>query len=82
MPNLIALVTGVSRLQGIGRAICLELANRGFDIFFTYWTTYDKTMPWSIEPLEPNQIQKEIEATGVRCASLELNLAIEERWIK
>ena len=77
MPNLIALVTGVSRHQGIGRAICLELANRGFDIFFTYWTTYDKTMPWSIEPLEPNQIQKEIEATGVRCASLELNLAIE-----
>jgi len=77
MSNPIALVTGVSRLQGIGRAICLELANRGFDIFFTYWSAYDKTMPWSIDPSEPSEILKEIEATGVQCASLEINLAMD-----
>ena len=43
----IAIVTGVSRLKGIGAAICKELANSGYHIFFTYWTEYDKKMPWS-----------------------------------
>jgi NAD(P)-dependent dehydrogenase (short-subunit alcohol dehydrogenase family) len=40
----IAIVTGVSRLNGIGKAICMELAKQGIDIFFTYWTQYDKEM--------------------------------------
>lgn len=36
MSRKIAIVTGASRLKGIGYAICTELARRNFDIFFTY----------------------------------------------
>ena len=43
----IAIVTGASRLKGIGAAICQELAEAGYHLFFTYWTQYDQTMPWS-----------------------------------
>jgi 3-oxoacyl-[acyl-carrier protein] reductase len=35
MNRKIAIVTRVSRLKGIGYAICVELAKRNFDIFFT-----------------------------------------------
>ncbi len=74
MQRRIALVTGVSRHKGLGKAICLELAGRDMDIFFTYWTAYDNAMPWKVAAEEPQQIQAEIEQLGVRCASLELDL--------
>ncbi len=77
MKNRTAIITGVSRLQGIGRAVCLELAKRNIDIVFTYWTEYDRQMPWSIEAHEPTAIQQEILAQGVRCVKLELDLAAE-----
>ncbi|SIR10627.1 hypothetical protein SAMN05920897_1423 [Alkalispirochaeta americana] len=32
--NRIAIVTGVTRLKGIGKAICIELAKKGIDVFF------------------------------------------------
>jgi len=32
--NKIALITGVGRREGIGAAICRELAEQGYDIFF------------------------------------------------
>jgi 3-oxoacyl-[acyl-carrier protein] reductase len=74
----IALVTGVSRVNGIGRAICLELARRGVDIFFTYWRPYDREMPWGVADDEPAQIQQEIQALGVRCEKLELDLMAKD----
>lgn len=74
MQKRIALVTGVSRLQGIGRAICLELASKGIDIFFTYWTNYDKSMLWSVQDDEPKRIEQEIKDLGVQCYSKELDL--------
>lgn len=77
MKRKIAIITGVSRLNGIGRAICLELAKRNFDIFFTYWSAYDKKMPWSIEKNEPELIQQEIRNIGVKCNKIELDLSIE-----
>lgn len=33
LKNKVAVVTGVSRLDGIGAAICKELAAAGYDIF-------------------------------------------------
>ncbi len=30
----IAIVTGASRLQGIGAAVCRELAEKGYAVFF------------------------------------------------
>lgn len=73
----VAIVTGVSRLNGIGRAICIELAKKEYDILFTYWTEYDQQMPWSVETNEPDLIQREIEGLGVRCEKIELDLSIE-----
>ena len=73
MGNRIALVTGTSRLKGIGRAICTELAKNGIDIFFTYWKGYDTQMPWGVEANEPDIIQAEIQSMGVKCEKLELD---------
>ena len=44
----IAIVTGATRLNGIGAAVCKVLAQKGIDIFFTYWPKYDKAMPWGM----------------------------------
>ena len=77
MNNKIAIITGVSRLKGIGRAICRELAERKFDIFFTYWTEYDNQMPWKVNKNEPELIQQEVRKLGVKCEKLELNLSKE-----
>ncbi len=77
MSQKIALVTGVSRLKGIGRAICQELARQNIAIFFTYWTTYDHQMPWKIAPNEPEIIQQELLQLGVPCACQELDLTKE-----
>jgi len=74
----IAIVTGVSRLKGIGHAICIELAKKNFDIFFTYWTNYDKQMPWGIFDNEPDIIENEIREFGVNCHKIELDLSINE----
>jgi len=70
----IAIVTGASRTNGIGAAICKVLASKGFDIYFTYWTPYDSEMSWGISPNEPQLLQANIIEYGVRCERLELDL--------
>lgn len=70
-----AIVTGASRLDGIGAAICLELARNGCDLFFTYWTAYDQEMPWGIEANEPQMLLEELKKIGVKAKALELDLA-------
>lgn len=40
----VAIVTGASRRQGIGAAICRALAAEGADIFFTCWRPYDQSI--------------------------------------
>ena len=74
MENRIAIVTGASRLKGIGKAICVELAKKGCDVFFTYWTSYDNQMPWGVVDNEPELIAQEVKQLGVRCEKLELDL--------
>lgn len=74
----IALVTGVSRRQGIGASICRILATAGADIFFTYWQAYDHTMPWGADDAGPLKLQQELQALGVRAASLEVDLSNPE----
>lgn len=76
MSKKIAIVTGVSRIKGIGYSICTELAKHNFDIFFTYWTNYDNQMPWKVGFDEPSIIQAEILKFGVKCEKLELDLSI------
>lgn len=74
MEKKIAIVTGTSRINGIGKAICIELAKKGCDIFFTYWKAYDNQMPWGIENNEPELIENELKRLGIRCEKLELDL--------
>ena len=76
MSKKIAIVTGVSRIKGIGYSICTELAKHNFDIFFTYWTNYDNQMPWKVGFDEPSIIEAEILKFGVKCEKLELDLSI------
>ncbi len=71
--NSIAMVTGASRLDGIGAAASLLLAEKGYDIFFTSWRTYDKCMPWFKSDDDPNQLKKLIEDKGVRCEWIEID---------
>ncbi|WP_416148448.1 SDR family oxidoreductase [Salipaludibacillus sp. HK11] len=70
----LALVTGVSRTNGIGAAICREFAQKGADVLFTYWTSYDDEMPWGVKDDEPEKIKLELESFGVRSEKIELDL--------
>ncbi|MGC7950316.1 SDR family oxidoreductase [Bacillus sp. II_CA] len=74
LKHKVAVVTGVSRLDGIGAAICKELAEAGYNIFFTYWTEYDKEMPWGVDQSEQIQLQEELLKNGVKVSSMELDL--------
>jgi 3-oxoacyl-[acyl-carrier protein] reductase len=71
----IAIVTGASRRIGIGAAICRALAANGADIFFTYWSAFDRTLPWGADENGLTELQNELRAMGVRCESLEIDLS-------
>ncbi len=71
----VAIVTGASRQRGIGAAICLALADAGTNILFTHWAAYDRAQNL-IEPGDgPPALRTAIEARGVRCADLAIDLA-------
>ena len=69
-----ALVTGASRREAIGAAICRALAADGFDIAFTHWRAYDRDEGSGLDPGGPGVIQAEIEALGRRAIALEVDL--------
>ncbi|HET8852570.1 MAG TPA: SDR family oxidoreductase [Ktedonobacteraceae bacterium] len=70
----LAIVTGASRRRGIGAAVCRALAQAGVDIFFTHWSPYDQRMTWGAEEDEPNHLQRQLQALGVRCEHLMIDL--------
>jgi len=71
----VALVTGASRLQGIGAAICRALAARGADVAFNHWRPADAAFPWSGAPSEPEDLAQELVGLGVRTAEIECDLS-------
>jgi len=75
--NKIAIVTGASRAKGIGTEICRELAREGADIFFTHWSKYDRLMDYCKEDdfKWSKHLMEEIRSLGVRCESMQLDLA-------
>lgn len=77
LANRIAIVTGASRKNGIGTAICRELAHQGADIFFTHWSRYDREMTYVLDEDSgwSRRLMTEIRSTGVRCDSMELDLS-------
>lgn len=70
----IALVTGASRLDGIGAAVCREFAKNGCHVFFTYWAPYDEGMPWGSDASEPDRLKEELLQYGVKAAGVEMDL--------
>jgi 3-oxoacyl-[acyl-carrier protein] reductase len=71
----VALVTGATRLAGIGAAICRSLAARGADIAFTHWTPYDVGFPWAGAADEPRRLAASLGEFGVRALALEADLS-------
>lgn len=70
----IAIITGASRLNGIGAAVCREFACNGCHVFFTYWPAYDNDMPWGVEDNEPERLKEELIGLGVKVSSMEMDL--------
>lgn len=71
----VAIVTGASRRQGIGAAICRALASHGADILFTHWQPYDGAHGSGINAEGPAELERELGAMGVRAVALEVDLA-------
>ncbi|MDW0118353.1 SDR family oxidoreductase [Sporosarcina thermotolerans] len=71
----IAIVTGASRSQGIGSAICLRLAEAGADIFFTHWSNYDENEGVGVDEGYPTVLSNQIKNMGVRCHHMEIDLS-------
>ena len=74
LDHKVALVTGVTRREGIGAAVALTLARAGADVGTAYYRPYDRTMPWGVQDSEPEEIVAELRATGVRAHGFEVDL--------
>ena len=78
LKDKIAIITGVGRLQGIGTAICKELADAGYHIFFTYWAEYDRKMALSMDFDDPMKLKEELLLKGVKVSCMELDLTTQD----
>jgi 3-oxoacyl-[acyl-carrier protein] reductase len=74
----LALVTGASRLNGIGAATCRALAAAGNDVVFTHWTRYDQQFPWGAEDGDPETLRGELHALGARTEAIEIDHSLPE----
>jgi 3-oxoacyl-[acyl-carrier protein] reductase len=74
----VAVVTGASRRQGIGAAVCRMLASHGAEILFTHWQAYDQAQAYGADPDGPDALQRELRELGVRAEALEIDLADPE----
>lgn len=69
-----ALVTGASRLNGIGAAVVRAFAAAGADVAFTHWTQYD-IATYGTSSSEPEELATELRDHGVRVHAIEADLA-------
>ena len=70
----IALVTGATRLCGIGAAVARMFAMAGADIAFTSWTAYDTPL-YGTRKSEPEQLASELLRFGGRVEAIEVDLS-------
>ncbi len=74
----VAIVTGVSRVIGIGAAIATALAESGWDLAITFWRPYDGSMPWGSRPEDLGTLQAKLKKMGARTTAIEADLALAE----
>jgi 3-oxoacyl-[acyl-carrier protein] reductase len=71
----VVVVTGASRLQGIGASICRAFAEQGCSIFLTAHSSYDRRMyPEAPATLGARQLVEELQQRGVAAGYLEADL--------
>jgi len=71
----IAIVTGASRRQSIGAAICRAFATCGTDVLFTHWRPFDR-QTWYADEDGPAIIEDDVRRLGVRVESIEVDLSL------
>lgn len=71
----VALVTGASRLNGIGAAVARALAGAGHDLFITYYRPYDREEGVPAPGDEATRLLAQLQALGVNAAGREIDLA-------
>src|SRR5690554_220329 len=71
-----AVVTGVSRHQGIGFAIAARLASMGASLFVHHFAPHDAEQPWGADPV-PDVVSslRGLLAPGARLAEASIDLA-------
>jgi 3-oxoacyl-[acyl-carrier protein] reductase len=78
----VAVVTGASRRQGIGAAICRALASHGADVLFTHWRAYDGAQGNGLDADGPAALEVELLALGVRACGLEVDLSQPDAYLR
>ncbi|GHO80145.1 3-ketoacyl-ACP reductase [Ktedonobacter sp. SOSP1-85] len=73
----IAIVTGASRSQGIGAAVCRALAEMEVDVFFTYWQAHDQAL-YGQEEEGPYELLSSLRKQGIQCECLEVDLSLPQ----
>jgi 3-oxoacyl-[acyl-carrier protein] reductase len=74
LQNRVALITGVSRRNGIGFAIAQRISAFGGDIFVQSLTSYDAQQPWGANVGGVEPLLAELRASGRRVAHIEAHL--------
>lgn len=71
----VALVTGVGRTVGIGAGLARGLAETGWDLAFSYLTSYDERMSWGVQQGATAAVEAELAERGAATAAIEADLA-------
>lgn len=74
----IAIVTGASRRQGIGAAICRAFASQGTHVFFTGYAEYDKQHGIGFDEGGTEALLEELRECGIKAEYLEVDLSNPE----
>jgi 3-oxoacyl-[acyl-carrier protein] reductase len=73
----VALVTGATRLRGIGAAIAHALAEDGASLLLHVYRPYDAAQPWGVGADEPERLAAELAARAL-VETRELDLALPD----